>query len=248
MPGRAGELVAWMRARLAARGATGFVLPFAATLELAVVARLCQQASPAGLVGALLAIPNETLDQRQRLAEFLQLRVLLVDSTPVETLTGNLAGAAQHLAARPGHPDTAALASEFRRQVEFASLRLLAGALNHLVTGTLDRSDLTMGTYVPHADTAAHLLPLGQCFRGDVHRLARELDLPDALIDAGARRDDERRAAAGFTHLDLERYLADGPDAVAPATALRIERMIRESGRVRAGADIPNQDSNPDLA
>ena len=247
MPVRAGELVGWMHARLAARGARGFVLPFAATLESAVVARLCQRVSPQGLVGALLAIPNETLDQRQRLAEFLQLRVLLVDSTPVEALTGHLAGAAQHLAATGGHPDTTALAAGFRRQVELASLRFLAGALNHVVTGTLDRTDLTLGTYVPHADTAADLLPLGHCFRSDVHRLARELDLPETLIDAGVKRDDERRAAAGFSHLDLERYLADGPDAVAPATALRIERMMRESGRTGGSADIPTEESESGL-
>ena len=38
-------------------------------------------------------------------------------------------------------------------------------------------------------------------------------------------------SVTGLTNADLERYLADGPDGVAPAVALRIERLMRASER-----------------
>ena len=38
----------------------------------------------------------------------------------------------------------------------------------------------------------------------------------------------------GFGYADLERYLVRGPDGVAPALALRIERSMRASEHKRA--------------
>ena len=37
----------------------------------------------------------------------------------------------------------------------------------------------------------------------------------------------------GFTYADLERYLTDGPEAVSPALALRLERLVRSSEHKR---------------
>jgi hypothetical protein len=38
---------------------------------------------------------------------------------------------------------------------------------------------------------------------------------------------------SGLNHGHFERYLTDGPDGVAPATALKIERLMRASERQR---------------
>jgi NH3-dependent NAD+ synthetase len=44
----------------------------------------------------------------------------------------------------------------------------------------------------------------------------------------------------GFSYADLENYLTKGPDAVAPALALRIERLVRASEHKRALAPTPD--------
>ena len=43
----------------------------------------------------------------------------------------------------------------------------------------------------------------------------------------------------GLTYAELEAYLTRGPEGVAPALALRLERMIRASEHKRALAPTP---------
>ena len=45
-------------------------------------------------------------------------------------------------------------------------------------------------------------------------------------------------AEMGFTYAELEKYLTRGPEGVAPALALRLERMIRATEHKRAGAPV----------
>ena len=43
----------------------------------------------------------------------------------------------------------------------------------------------------------------------------------------------------GFTYAELENYLTNGPQTVAPALAMRIDRLIRHSEHKRALAPTP---------
>ena len=60
-------------------------------------------------------------------------------------------------------------------------------------------------------------------------RLAHWMREPSAGLWIGQRDEDEM----GFTHAELERYLADGPMRVAPAVAMKIERLVRSSEHKR---------------
>jgi len=77
----------------------------------------------------------------------------------------------------------------------------------------------------------------------EVRALARELDVPAAIIDkapsAGLWAGQTDEEEMGFSYADLERYLTDGPDAVSPALAMRIERLVRTSEHKRALALMP---------
>ena len=126
-----------------------------------------------------------------------------------------------------------------RQRLQMAAAYFVADSLNYLVAGSLDRTDLTIGSFTRHGDSAADLLPLGALLKSDVLALANDLEIPRAIIeraetDAKSARDADY-GATGLTHGDLERYLADGPDGVAPATALKIERLMR-AGERRRGA------------
>jgi NH3-dependent NAD+ synthetase len=46
----------------------------------------------------------------------------------------------------------------------------------------------------------------------------------------------------GFTYAELERYLDEGPQAVSPALAMRIERLTRSSEHKRSLPPIPDTD------
>ena len=66
--------------------------------------------------------------------------------------------------------------------------------------------------------------------------MASDLQVPGPIIEraqaeALSMPDTSYTSVTGLTNADLERYLADGPDGVAPAVALRIERLMRASER-----------------
>jgi NAD+ synthase len=74
--------------------------------------------------------------------------------------------------------------------------------------------------------------------------MARELGVPDAVIDkapsAGLWLGQTDEAEMGFTYAVLENYLTKGPETVAPALALRIERLVRASEHKRATPPTPD--------
>ena len=61
---------------------------------------------------------------------------------------------------------------------------------------------------------------------------------PSAGLWAGQTDEDEM----GFSYGDLERYLIDGPEGVAPALAMRIERLMRTTEHKRAQVLVPPGD------
>jgi len=61
---------------------------------------------------------------------------------------------------------------------------------------------------------------------------------PSAGLWAGQTDEDEM----GFSYGDLERYLIDGPQGVAPALAMRIERLMRTTEHKRAQVLVPPGD------
>jgi NAD+ synthase len=67
--------------------------------------------------------------------------------------------------------------------------------------------------------------------------------VPQAIVDkppsAGLWAGQSDEQEMGFTYADLEKYLTRGPEAVAPALALRIERLVRATDHKRSLAPTP---------
>jgi NAD+ synthase len=235
---RSTDLVAWLRTRVTAIGADGLIVPLTGSLQAAVVSRLCQRAAPDAVVGALLPAVAEERVRARTLAQLLQLPLVDIDCYAATALCDEVRACVEDT----GHPATASRppASAQRTltaRLDMASVHFVADWLNYLIAGTLDRTDLTLGEFTRYAESDVDLLPLGTAHRSEVIALARDLELPPELFE-GAPLVDE----AGVTHQDLERYHADGPDGVAPAVALRIERLIRASERKRAPAELPGEE------
>jgi NAD+ synthase len=95
----------------------------------------------------------------------------------------------------------------------------------------------TVGYFTKFGDGGCDLLPLGSLVKGEVCELARELGVPAAVIDkppsAGLWAGQTDEGEMGFTYTELEDYLLRGPDAVAPATVMKIERLARASEHKR---------------
>jgi NAD+ synthase len=252
---RGEHLAGWMRRHLVETGARGFVVGLSGGLDSAVVARLAQLAAPGAVVGALLPCHSDPRDEDDAslIANHFAIATTRVDlSATYDTLIAAAQGGLHALpeqtrGAQPADPLQARLPLvNVKPRLRMATLYFLAGSLNFLVVGTGNRSEIAIGYFTKHGDGAADLLPIGHLVKSEVRALARELHVPSTIIErtpsAGLWMGQSDEEEMGFTYAELERYLDEGPQAVSPALAMRIERLTRSSEHKRNLPPTPDTD------
>jgi NAD+ synthase len=247
---RSGEIANWLRDRVTAAGGQGLVVGLSGGIDSAVVAGLCQLAMPGRTVAMILPChgsPADESDARLTTSHF-GIPTIRVDLDAVhDQLAADLMNEIARLPGehRPAPPVTESTdirarlpVANLKPRLRMTSLYFVANALDYLVAGTSNRSELTIGYFTKHGDGAADLHPIGHLLKSEVRAIARDLGVPDSIIEkppsAGLWPGQTDEDEIGFTYAELERYLADGPDGVAPALALRIERLVRENDHKRS--------------
>ena len=249
---QAERLAAWMRERVTEAGAQGLVVGLSGGVDSAVVARLSQLAAPGATVGVLMPCHSDPADERDAalVASHFSLPTVRVDlAQPYDALGAVVKGALQTLPStihkeRP-HDDPRARVpiANMKPRLRMTTLYFIANTLNYLVAGTGNRSELSIGYFTKYGDGGVDILPLANLVKSQVRALARDLGVPQAIVDrtptAGLWLGQTDESEMGFTYEDLERYLVDGPHGVAPALAMKIERLVRASEHKRRLAPSP---------
>ena len=241
-----------MRRQLASAGARGFVVGLSGGIDSAVVARLAQLASPGNVLAAILPVRSDPTDERdaELVAAQFSLPTVRVDlsdlyDSTISTVQAALQAVPSQLrASQPADPGGARLPLvNVKPRLRMTTLYFLASSLEYLVAGTGNRSELSIGYFTKHGDGAADLLPIGHLVKSEVRALARELNVPSAIIgrmpSAGLWLGQSDEEEMGFSYADLERYLEEGPQGVSPALAMKIERLTRSSEHKRVLPPIP---------
>ena len=258
MSHRTDAIVEWLRQRLNESGARGFVFGLSGGVDSAVVARLCQAAAPAGVVGVLMPCDSDPRDEADAMlvADHFRIPTIRVDlASSYDQFTLTLRDAAQALP-REQFPDAAHATEDIRAKLPLANVKprmrmatlyFVANTLNYLVAGTGNRSELSIGYFTKYGDGGVDLLPIGELLKNDVRDAARHLGVPGPVVDkapsAGLWLGQTDEAEMGFTYAELEKYLKKGADTVSPALAMRIERLIRATEHKRALPPTPGAKS-----
>ena len=254
MDARAVELAEWIRQRVNAASARGVAVGLSGGIDSAVVVRLAQMAVPQQVVGVLMPCHSDPRDEADArlVADHFDITTIRVDLAPsYDRLVADVKSAVSRLPTEQG-PVPAADIVDIKARVPLANIKprlrmttlyYIANALNYLVAGTGNRSELAIGYFTKYGDGGVDLLPIGNLLKSEDRALARSLDVPASIIDkppsAGLWLGQTDEAEMGFTYADLENYLTNGPQAVAPALAMRIERLMRASEHKRELAAAP---------
>jgi NAD+ synthase len=246
------RIAGWMRRQLVSSGARGFLVGLSGGLDSAVVARLAQLAAPGNVLAAILPVRSDPQDERdaQIVADQFSLPTVRVDLSDVyDSTIGTVQAALQavpaQLRASTADPGRARLPlANVKPRLRMTTLYFLASSLDYLVAGTGNRSELSIGYFTKHGDGGSDLLPIGHLVKSEVRALARELNVPPAIIartpSAGLWLGQSDEEEMGFTYADLERYLEEGPQGVSPALAMKIERLTRSSEHKRVLPPMPD--------
>jgi NAD+ synthase len=241
-----------MRSQLSSAGARGFLVGLSGGVDSAVVARLAQMAAPGAVTGVLLPCHSDPQDERQAqaVASHFSLPTIRIDlsatydllAREAQTALGGLPESVRSVTGAEPSPEAVPLAN-IKPRLRMTALYFLANRINNLVAGTGNRSELAIGYFTKYGDGGADLLPIGRLLKREVREMAKALGVPSAVIDrppsAGLWIGQIDEEDMGFTYAELERYLEEGPQAVPPALAMRIERLTRASDHKRMMPPLP---------
>lgn len=217
-------------------------------IDSAVVARLCQLATPSRVLGVILPCYSNVQDEADArlLAEAFDIPAVKVDlSATFDTLTGELHGAVKGLPTSVSVTDIKQQLPEanIKPRLRMTSLYFIANSLNYLVAGTGNRCELHIGYFTKYGDGGSDVLPIGNLLKSEVRALATELGVPRPVIEkapsAGLWIGQTDEAEMGFTYDMLEQYLAGQTQSVPADVARRIDALHAASAHKRLLAPVP---------
>lgn len=242
---RAEKISSWLKERAEIAGANGFVFGLSGGIDSAVVARLCQMATPGRVLGVMMPCysqPQDEIDARL-VAEAFTLPIACVDlSRPFDVLAGALDDALKEhqpkLAVNVVDIKQRLPRANIKPRLRMTSLYYVANAMNYVVAGTGNRSEITLGYYTKYGDGGVDVLPIGGLLKSEVRALAKELGVPETVVTkpptAGLWPGQTDEAEMGFSYEMLERYLNQGASAVPADVAKRIAMLRTVSEHKRA--------------
>lgn len=229
------QIARWLRERLAAAGADGFVVGLSGGVDSSTAAALAVRAvGPERVLGVLMPCHSQPEDGR--------LAQKVADTFGIPTVTVDLTVAYDKLMELLPPSDHPLAAANIKPRLRMITLYYLAQSHNYLVLGAGNRTELEVGYFTKYGDGGVDLLPLGGLYKTQVWELARELGVPQEVIDrpptAGLWPGQTDEGEMGITYRELDRVLraiaAGDTEGIEPDTLNKVQEMIRRSAHKRA--------------
>jgi NAD+ synthase len=228
------RISSWLREYAAGAGAEGYVVGLSGGIDSACTAALCRRAVGAQVLGVLMPCHSgpEDAAMAHLVAEAFDLQTVTVDLGPAYD--------AMLAALPPDVPDMAQ--ANLKPRLRMVTLYALAQTHGYLVAGTGNKSEMRVGYFTKYGDGGVDVEPLGDLYKWQVRALARELGVPQPVIDrppsAGLWVGQTDEGEMGITYDELDAALAaietGQTTAMDPALLARVQGMMSDSAHKRA--------------
>ncbi len=231
------QLVDWIAESVKGQCARGAVVGLSGGIDSAVTAALCTRALGNDVLGVIMPCESDQRDEEDAL--------LTVSHLDLAAVTVRLDGAFESFVEALPSAEMKVRAN-LKPRLRMASLYYLANMHSYMVVGTGNRTELMLGYFTKYGDGGVDLLPLGGLYKTQVRQLARELGIPDRIIEkppsAGLWAGQTDEGELGMTYEDLDRTLeaieSRRSKDTAPGLQGTVMRMIGHSVHKRVPAPI----------
>lgn len=226
------DISQWIKNQVAKAGAQGIVVGLSGGIDSAVVAALAKRTLPDNVLGLILPCHSqkEDAEDARLIASHLQLETITIDLSPTyDSLAAILP---------PADKNTMA---NLKPRLRMISLYYYASLRNYLVAGTGNKSEIIVGYFTKYGDGGADILPLGNLLKSQIREIAKELVLPDAIINkppsAGLLPGQTDEGELEITYEQLDQAILEitsNPDKkTSPEIHSRVEELIKNSEHKR---------------
>jgi NAD+ synthase len=227
------RIVLWIKKQVSLAKAKGVVLGLSGGVDSCVVAALAQEAlGSAKVLGLLLPCHSQKQDSEDArlFARKFKINIRTVDISGVYDNLIKLLPAADRMTQ-----------ANLRPRLRMIVLYYFARKSGYLVCGTSNKSELMAGYFTKFGDGASDILPIGDLLKTQVRKLAKELKIPQGIIDkpptAGLWPGQTDEGEMGITYSDLDDILSRLGKAnkqILPAAKVRrVKELVRLSEHKR---------------
>jgi len=232
------KIVSWIKQQVKVSGAKGIILGLSGGIDSAVVAALAKEAvGEKNLLVLFMPCHSNTQDLKDAklVAHQLGFKSKLVDLSGVYS---------SFLKILPGAASLAR--GNLKPRLRMSALYYFANKLNYLVCGTGNKSEFMSGYFTKYGDGGADILPIADLFKRQVRQLARELKIPQGIINkppsAGLwhGQTDEVEMGITYNELDdiLDRFCSHKKQVADNQRVDKVISMYKKSEHKRKGAEI----------
>lgn len=232
------KLVSWIRKQVSQARAKGIVAGLSGGVDSSVTAVLCKQALPDHSLSLIMPChsSSDDLAHARLVAEKFD---LAHETVPLEETFDALLKL--YRANQPTKEEEKIAQANLKPRLRMITLYYFANKLGYLVAGTGNKSELMVGYFTKYGDGGADILPLGNLLKTQVLELARELDIPEEIIQkppsAGLWKGQTDEEELGLTYQVLDHYLKTGE--AEGEIKEKIDSMIEGSSHKRNILLIP---------
>ncbi len=98
-----------------------------------------------------------------------------------------------------------------KARIRMSIIYYFANSKNYLVSGTGNKSEILIGYFTKHGDGACDIEPIGDLYKTDVFKLAKDMGIPDEIINkpprAGLWNNQTDEDEIGMTYENLDKIL-----------------------------------------
>ena len=226
------KISGWIKERVDKARKKGIVVGLSGGIDSAVTAVLAKKALGDNVIGFVLPCGNDARDEELafKVAKKFNITMQKVELDDVYKKFCEICPGTVHIAR-----------ANLKPRLRMITLYYFANALDYLVAGTGNKSELMIGYFTKYGDGGCDILPLGGLLKTEVRKLARDLRIPSEIIkrppSAGLWEGQTDEGEIGVTYKELDNCLEALEKGKIPKLKnkklVKIKSMIKNSEHKR---------------